>query len=65
MNSATGRAIIKLETCDLIKFAHYSKKIPIGLFKEVSRSIFAVSCSESNHFDPDRDKIIAFTLSDF
>ena len=35
MNSATASAIIKLETCDLIKFAHYSKKIPIGLFKEV------------------------------
>ena len=31
----------------------------------ISRSVFAVSCSESNHFDPDRDKIIAFTLSDF
>ena len=41
MNSATASAIIKLETCDLIKFAHYSKKIPIGLFKEVSsRSVF-------------------------
>ena len=65
MNSATGRAIIKLETCEMIKFAHYSKKIPIGLFKEVPRSVFAVSCSESNHFDPDRDEIIGCSQSDF